>query len=69
MYGSWLNIQAMGKAGVPIASIDIPSGWDVDKGNVHKLFTPEILISLTLPKLCAQDFQGAHYLGGRFVPE
>ncbi len=62
-------LQAMGKSGVPIASIDIPSGWDVDKGDVHGLFTPEILVSLTLQKKCAEKFKGAHYLGGRFVPE
>ena len=36
----------MGKAGVPIASIDIPSGWNVDEGNVNNVFTPVILISL-----------------------
>ena len=59
----------MGKAGVPIASIDIPSGWNVDEGNVNNVFTPEILISLTLPKKCAESFKGAHYLGGRFVPK
>lgn len=51
-------------------SIDIPSGWDVEKGcplegGIH----PEFLISLTAPKLCAKDFRGKyHYLGGRFVP-
>ena len=30
---------------------------------------PDILISLTAPKLCAKQFRGRHHwLGGRFVP-
>ena len=53
---------------VKIASVDIPSGWDIEKGNVNNTFTPDLLISLTLPKLCSLDFKGIHYLGGRFVP-
>jgi len=28
-----------------------------------------MLISLTLPKLCAVNYKGIHYLGGRFVPD
>jgi NAD(P)H-hydrate epimerase len=55
---------------VPIASVDIPTGWDVEKGNVDgRGIQPHMLISLTSPKLCAKQFTGAHhYLGGRFVP-
>jgi NAD(P)H-hydrate epimerase len=52
-----------------IASIDVPSGWDVEKGNVNDAFVPHMLISLTLPKLCAVNYKGIHYLGGRFVPD
>jgi NAD(P)H-hydrate epimerase len=52
-----------------IISIDIPSGWDVEKGNVNDTFVPDMLISLQAPKLCAENFKGAHYVGGRFVPE
>jgi len=54
----------------PVASIDIPSGWDVEKGDVHGLnLKPDFLISLTAPKMCSQHFHGRfHYLGGRFVP-
>lgn len=58
---------------VPILSIDIPSGWHVEKGFhglERKALQPQHLISLTAPKLCAQWFQGtSHWLGGRFVPE
>lgn len=53
---------------VPIASIDIPSGWDVEKGNPSGI-QPDLLISLTAPKKSATHFTGRyHYLGGRFVP-
>nr|XP_025853115.1 NAD(P)H-hydrate epimerase [Vulpes vulpes] len=53
---------------VPIASIDIPSGWDVEKGNSGGI-QPDLLISLTAPKKSATQFTGRyHYLGGRFVP-
>eukprot|EP00759_Apiculatamorpha_spiralis_P006952 PhF_6_TR14142/c0_g1_i1/m.22620/K17759/AIBP, nnrE; NAD(P)H-hydrate epimerase len=54
---------------VPIVSVDIPSGWDVEKGNVSGFgLTPAVLISLTAPKLCAKFFRGgAHYVGGRFI--
>lgn len=54
----------------PVVSVDIPSGWDVEKGAPEgKALQPEMLISLTAPKLCALGFKGQfHYLGGRFVP-
>lgn len=63
----------------PVISIDIPSGWDVEKGPVplHNEASPSLppplhpvmLVSLTAPKLCAKEFTGQHhYLGGRFVP-
>nr|CAG4641937.1 EOG090X0AXR [Eurycercus lamellatus] len=58
---------------LPICSIDIPSGWDVETGppgDKAENLKPLMLISLTAPKLCAQFFKGKfHYLGGRFVPE
>lgn len=55
----------------PIASVDIPSGWHVEEGPIDAKndIQPELLISLTAPKLCARFFKGKHhYLGGRFVP-
>jgi len=54
----------------PIASVDIPSGWQVEEGDVGgKGIKPTMLISLTAPKLCARKFEGPHhFLGGRFVP-
>ncbi|KAJ3382289.1 tRNA (guanine-N(7)-)-methyltransferase (tRNA(m7G46)-methyltransferase) [Lobulomyces angularis] len=53
---------------IPIASIDIPSGYDVEKGNTDNLFVPALLISLTCPKLGVKNFKGRHFLGGRFIP-
>ena len=59
------------KIAIPIVAIDIPSGWDVELGNVSGLgLHAETLISLTAPKLCARFFEGkTHWLGGRFVPK
>ena len=51
-----------------IVSVDIPSGFDVENGNVNHTFVPNYLISLTLPKLCSKNFNGRHFLGGRLVP-
>ncbi|CAI2378050.1 unnamed protein product [Moneuplotes crassus] len=62
-------ITKMGASDVPIASIDVPSGWNVDEGNVNGTFTPSMVISLTAPKKCMEGFTGAHYIGGRFVPK
>lgn len=54
---------------LPVVSIDVPSGWDVDNGpppNQHIM--PSLLVSLTAPKLGVKDYLGRHFLGGRFVP-
>ncbi|TYI83335.1 hypothetical protein E1A91_D05G286800v1 [Gossypium mustelinum] len=49
---------------------DIPSGWHVEEGDVGgDGIKPDMLVSLTAPKLCAKKFSGPHhFLGGRFVP-
>lgn len=53
----------------PVLSVDIPSGWDVEKGDVFQTgFEPDGVISLTVPKLCMRNYRGQHYVGGRFVP-
>ncbi|KAG5875708.1 hypothetical protein JTB14_012406 [Gonioctena quinquepunctata] len=63
-------IESMKKTKLPVISIDIPSGWDVELGKVEEGISPEMLISLTAPKMCAKKFTGKyHYLGGRFVPQ
>lgn len=61
-------LDTLKKATVPVASIDIPSGWDVEQGSADGL-QPDMLISLTAPKKSARLFRGRyHFLGGRFVP-
>ena len=43
-------------------------GWHVENGDPDGI-QPDMLISLTAPKKCAQHFTGTHhYVGGRFVP-
>lgn len=65
-------ISKLSHVKIPICSIDVPSGWDIESGNDSgpNLIKPEFLISLTAPKLCAKNFKGKyHYLGGRFIPQ
>eukprot|EP00842_Homolaphlyctis_polyrhiza_P005377 jgi/Hompol1/5840/HPOL_004747-RA len=63
-------IKALKSTSVPIVSIDIPSGWDVEKGNQNNAgFHPDMLVSLTIPKLGVKNVSFKHHwLGGRFVP-
>lgn len=61
----------LASASVPVASIDVPSGWDVEKGDIYNThLKPDCLISLTAPKLCSTHLPSTtkHYLGGRFCP-
>ncbi len=52
-----------------LVSVDVPSGWDVDGGDLTGTnFHPDVLISLTAPKLSSQKFKGRHFVGGRFLP-
>ncbi|KAI0354886.1 YjeF N-terminal domain-like protein [Trametes cingulata] len=55
---------------LPIVSVDVPSGWNVDLGNVDdKGLNPDVLVSLTAPKEGVRKYTGRHFLGGRFVPK
>lgn len=52
----------------PVLSVDIPSGWDVNDGDIYEtFFTPKAVISLTLPKMCMLQYDQKHYIGGRLV--
>ena len=52
-----------------LVSVDVPSGWDVDGGDLTGTgFHPNVLISLTAPKLSSKKFEGRHFVGGRFLP-
>jgi len=63
-------IERMVSSGIPVASIDVPSGWDVQQGDMAGTgLKPDMLISLTAPKECSRGFRGRHHiLGGRFIP-
>ncbi|KAI9598548.1 YjeF N-terminal domain-containing protein [Syncephalis fuscata] len=54
-------IQLFRETKLPVVSVDIPSGWDVDKASCRHLgndtFQPDMLISLTAPKLGARNFK------------
>ncbi|KAJ8357725.1 hypothetical protein SKAU_G00205190 [Synaphobranchus kaupii] len=52
---------------IPIASLDLPSGWEVEGDNTDGI-NPDVLISLMAPKKCAAGFSGKHFLAGRFLP-
>lgn len=61
-------VELMTKAKIPVTSVDIPSGWDVDNGpSSENSFMPDNLISLTAPKTAAKFFKGRHFVGGRFI--
>ncbi|KAG5438344.1 hypothetical protein PCANB_002832 [Pneumocystis canis] len=64
-------IEILKHAKVPITSIDIPSGWDIEKGppedGVASGWSPTFLVSLSAPKPCTQYFKGRHFIGGRFI--
>ncbi|KAF5334327.1 hypothetical protein D9611_014146 [Ephemerocybe angulata] len=63
-------LPLLAESRLPIVSVDIPSGWDVEEGNKAGLgLNPNVLLSLTAPKLGVKDFTGRHFLGGRFVPK
>ncbi|XVE60559.1 hypothetical protein DITRI_Ditri05aG0138500 [Diplodiscus trichospermus] len=64
------NCGQMQQKSPVIVSVDIPSGWHVEDGDVSgEGIKPDMLVSLTAPKLCAKKFSGPHhFLGGRFVP-
>ncbi|XP_053603213.1 NAD(P)H-hydrate epimerase [Plodia interpunctella] len=65
-------MDALIDCGLPVCSVDIPSGWHVESGPVNeRSLKPSLLISLSAPKLCARPNilnDTKHFLGGRFLP-
>lgn len=63
-------LRLLSESKLPIVSVDIPSGWDVELGNVEGVgLDSDVLVSLTAPKEGVKAFKGRHFLGGRFVPK
>jgi len=64
-----LKVAAASPKQITVA-VDIPSGWNVngDDDSMADKFVPDVLVSLTAPKLCAKKFAGRHFVGGRFLP-
>lgn len=63
-------INTINATEIPVLSVDIPSGWDVDCGFVEGgIKQPEVLISLTAPKPVVNflDDKTTQYVGGRFI--
>lgn len=61
-------VELLSSTQKPVLAVDIPSGWDVDKGpGDQSQFFPTYLISLTAPKTAANFFHGRHFVGGRFI--
>lgn len=65
---------------MPVVAVDVPSGWDVERGpppggEVGSRYVPDVLVSLTAPKGCVRWFTKQsgggkgkrHFVGGRFV--
>ncbi|KAF8516314.1 YjeF N-terminal domain-containing protein [Hysterangium stoloniferum] len=61
-------LQLISSSKLPIVSVDIPSGWNVETGNEDGIgLESDVLISLTAPKEGVREFKGRHFLGGRFI--
>lgn len=70
----WGIFEVLLNSELPLAAIDMPSGWDVDNGprmidvKSGTFLQPELLVSLGVPKAGAKMFAGNfHYIGGRDV--
>lgn len=68
-------IGTLAGVNLPLASVDVPSGWHPDDGprlfdlRTNRALKPELLVSVGAPKQCARYFGGNyHYLAGNFVP-
>lgn len=62
-----LSVQRVAKT---VVSIDVPSGWAVDcEVQNDALLRPDILVSMTAPKLCSKGFKGKeHLVINSFIP-
>ncbi|KAJ7741321.1 hypothetical protein B0H16DRAFT_1694026 [Mycena metata] len=67
-------LPVLSASGLPIVSVDIPSGWDVEAGNEAGVgLNPGVLVNLTAPKESVRLFRGQHFLRagpsrGNYIP-
>ncbi|OII73090.1 apolipoprotein A-I-binding protein precursor [Cryptosporidium ubiquitum] len=54
---------------IPVISIDVPSGWEIDMKESYSedRIEPHVLISLTAPKSCSKYFNGIHFIASLFA--
>lgn len=58
-------VEIQKKQKIPIIAVDVPSGWNVDEGDIANTgMVPDVLVSLTAPKFCSKEFKGRHFVGG-----
>lgn len=72
----WDVFEMLVSIELPVASVDVPSGWDLTLGprevdrSADTFVKPDLLVSLAAPKLCAKNFKGEfHFIAGRHVPQ
>ncbi|KAF2084889.1 meiotically up-regulated gene 182 protein [Saccharata proteae CBS 121410] len=66
-------IAALRDTKLPVLAVDAPSSWDIESGppdeGPGKGYMPSALISLTAPKPLVKQFNGTHFVGGRFLSQ
>lgn len=72
----WPVYEMLVSTDLPIACLDVPSGWDLTLGprqidiNADTFVKPDVLVSFGVPKLCTTCFAGDfHFVAGRHVPQ
>lgn len=72
----WTVFSMLVSTEIPIASVDVPSGWDLTLGprsidlSADTFVKPKLLVSLAVPKICSKRFRGDfHFIAGRHVPQ
>lgn len=72
----WPAFQVLFTTDLPVASVDVPSGWDLTLGprsidlTADTFIKPSLLVSLAVPKLCSKRFKGEfHFIAGRHVSQ
>lgn len=72
----WPAFHMLLTTDLPVASVDVPTGWDLTIGprsidlTANTFVKPRLLVSLAIPKLCSKRFKGEfHFIAGRHVSQ